>query len=1303
MKKKVQLLFSIALLNAMLLLTCAAIAQDRSVLMNETFDYSVGTLPPGWSVIGLGASAWGVYYASSAGGAAPEMRMTYDNFNGDSRLMTQVMNSGDATSLKLSLNIFFYYYSLSPIIKIGYSTDNGATWNDFWQQTCTGNYGPKLDEHTFNIPANTNFRLGFCFSGDGYNIWDFNFDNVKVESVAPTVPLTGTYYIPAGSPGYPTISAAIADMNQQGVGDGGVTFLVASGFTESVTAPILLTATGTAGNTIVFQKNGPGSNPMITRTDAGTIATTAVDAQGDGIIIIQGSDFVTFNGIDVTSQNEGIEYGYYLRKTSTTDACKNVTIKNSVVTMTKGTSPYVCGIYSSNNDAATLPSNFNGITVTSTGGRTENLLIIGNTVQNTHCGIRLRGFNHTVAPYEFLDQNNIVGQSGAGNIIQNFGGGSSAQHTSGIYVIYQTNAKMNFNTVDNAAGGGIPSISNLHGIYLNGTVGGGDVQINNNSVKLAQESTSWVYSIINNAVTCSSIEIKNNLFSFGQYKSTAPSYLIYNSSATNNVTVTGNSNLPFTKSSSGNLIGYYCVPAMTHPTGGKADISNNTFSDITMNGGTFTGISHSTNNQVITIANNSISNLVNSGNIVGILQGRGNAGSTVSNNIIENWTGGGNFTGISAGNPASLGVSVFNNTVRDITTTNTGASLYVYGILTTFGNPCSIYKNNVYNLEANNSNATVYGIFVGSSYGTSVHNIYNNFVSDLRTPITNAAINLAGISVLYGTTSNVFNNTVYLNATSTGALFGSAALYAAGGAVNPVLDMRNNVLVNLSTPNGTGVTAAYRRSTTTLTTYSINSNANCFYAGTPGPNNLIFFDGTTPYQTLSNYQTLVAPRDAASFTENPPFINVATPPYDLHMMTSVPTLCDGGALPITSPIVITDDFDGDLRSATTPDVGADEFDIVPVVHNISLPAGWSGVSSYISPVNPDMGTILSPIMNNLILISNFSGMYYPAGGIFTLNTWDDHSGYVINMSNTATLPIGITEVTNKTVNLSEGWNLIPVLSSSPCNTVDLFDGVGGLDIVKDVAGNGVYWPAYGINSIAYLQPGKAYYVRMNTGGNINFASSDNTNFKPTLPEFSQTPWNKVVNTPASHLVAFMAGLSPVKPGDIIGGFTPEGICAGATEISNPDEAFALTLNADDADSPEKEGFISGNPINYKLYRPATGEIFELAVIYDQNMNTGLFEFNGISRITDVRMLVTGISDAESGNLKIYPNPSTGHFTIEGMNKNVNVRVFNAFGEEVYHGGVRLPAQIKISDQPKGVYYVRMETAGSIKTEKMVIQ
>ena len=99
--------------------------------------------------------------------------------------------------------------------------------------------------------------------------------------------LTGIRNI--GSPGpndYPTIAAAIADLNTWGVGPGGVTFNIAAGYTETFLSPLAgtITATGTAANPVVFQKNGSGADPLITAA-IGTTTNT------DGIIKISGGDY----------------------------------------------------------------------------------------------------------------------------------------------------------------------------------------------------------------------------------------------------------------------------------------------------------------------------------------------------------------------------------------------------------------------------------------------------------------------------------------------------------------------------------------------------------------------------------------------------------------------------------------------------------------------------------------------------------------------------------------------------------------------------------------------------------------------------------------------------------------------------------------------------------------------------------------------------------------------------------------------------------------------------------------------------
>src|SRR5579862_416897 len=75
--------------------------------------------------------------------------------------------------------------------------------------------------------------------------------------------LTGVKTIPGD---YATVSLAVTAVNSLGAGAGGVTFNVAAGYTDTITATISLTATGTAANPIIFQKDPAttGANPIIT-------------------------------------------------------------------------------------------------------------------------------------------------------------------------------------------------------------------------------------------------------------------------------------------------------------------------------------------------------------------------------------------------------------------------------------------------------------------------------------------------------------------------------------------------------------------------------------------------------------------------------------------------------------------------------------------------------------------------------------------------------------------------------------------------------------------------------------------------------------------------------------------------------------------------------------------------------------------------------------------------------------------------------------------------------------------------------
>ncbi|TAG03005.1 MAG: hypothetical protein EAZ44_06605 [Cytophagia bacterium] len=141
--------------------------------------------------------------------------------------------------------------------------------------------------------------------------------------------------------------------------------------------------------------------------------------------------------------------------------------------------------------------------------------------------------------------------------------------------------------------------------------------------------------------------------------------------------------------------------------------------------------------------------------------------------------------------------------------------------------------------------------------------------------------------------------------------------------------LRNNIIVNTSTANGGGFTVAHRRADTNNENFSTASNNNLLYAGVPSASNLIMYNSTASYSTLASYQTLMGTRESASVSELRTWQSTAGSSADfLKYSTTVASLADGTGANIPS---YTDDFIGTARNATTPDMGAWELTIVPLL------------------------------------------------------------------------------------------------------------------------------------------------------------------------------------------------------------------------------------------------------------------------------------------------------------------------------------------------------------------------------------
>ncbi len=225
-----------------------------------------------------------------------------------------------------------------------------------------------------------------------------------------------------------------------------------------------------------------------------------------------------------------------------------------------------------------------------------------------------------------------------------------------------------------------------------------------------------------------------------------------------------------------------------------------------------------------------------------------------------------------------------------------------------------------------------FGIQLNNGGSTTISNsvrIQNSYVYDLRAPRSTASgtstgpavqgMNLQAVSGLVN--YELYYNTVLLdsNATPAGAATHSTNLFW-GNFGNGTLDLRNNVLVNM-TKSGTGRNSVLFGSTgTNFLKLAATTNNNLLYADTAQVLDVIGYNGAADYVTLADYKTYVSPRDTFAVTEIVPFMSYAAP-VNPRINTSSPTLVDNGGAPIAG---ITTDYYGTSRNANTPDIGAEE-------------------------------------------------------------------------------------------------------------------------------------------------------------------------------------------------------------------------------------------------------------------------------------------------------------------------------------------------------------------------------------------
>jgi len=797
-----------------------------------------------------------------------------------------------------------------------------------------------------------------------------------------------------------------------------------SNWTGGTTTLTVMSVTGGAstlsGNTLSNMTTASGTAPIVAINSGASGAMVITNNLLSGLVSASGSNVNSFTGI-------------------TNNAGTDVTITgNTIIGCTAG---------------GTGLSIFTGIAAVTAGSGT--LTISGNNIiSGTNAGIGATATFTAISNGATFATANISNNIIRSNTVTSISAPFTAISNTGIVT---TAVNINNNQLGNEDGGlvtfsGVTSSGALLGISNTASAISCALSIQNNDIRgiLHSGAGSSAHTYIINTATALLQNICNNTFTNLNVNTTGNVTFLSNSvsmpvSGVQNV----NSNAivtAFAKTGAGGIVTLFTSIAATSNNNVTVSNNSNNFSNITVNGSTtiagWINTDAGTGNVTKTIDGNTFANWTagtGTGAITVLSVGITSPNNTISNNNINTISSAGSITGIvsAAGND-----NIFLDTIHSLISSGTLATV-VNGISITAGTFKNIYRNTIYNLQANNiSTGSVNGILVSGTATDQVVTLYNNIIGDLKATAANGANTICGISVTntgLRSVTNVFFNTINLSATSSGGTFGTSGIYHAASAVanTGALDLRNNIIVNQSTFKGSGLTVAFRRSAGSagmLANYASTSNNNLFYAGTPGVNNLIYNDGTSSAQTLAVYKAgafiagTIAPRDLASISENLTFMNTTgTDPNFLKLANGTVTFMESGAVNIPG---ITTDKIGGIRAGnpgypaqlngggTAPDMGAFEFDgFVPhlSISNSNSNGYYESLTSAFNAINAQDQTSKNILISILSSTNETVSSNLNAGNWTSLNVFPIVTGLTLVGNLNGTSLINLNGADNVTI------------------------------------------------------------------------------------------------------------------------------------------------------------------------------------------------------------------------------------------------------------------------------------------------
>ncbi len=394
--------------------------------------------------------------------------------------------------------------------------------------------------------------------------------------------------------------------------------------------------------------------------------------------------------------------------------------------------------------------------------------------------------------------------------------------------------------------------------------------------------------------------------------------------------------------------------------------------------------------------------------------------------------------------------------------------------------------------------------------------------------------------------------------------------------------------------------------------------------------------------------------------------------------------------------------------------------------SIILNPGWNTISAYIEPRDTDLSVVFGEIKDNINIVSNNAGnVFWPEYGINEIGEWNSLEGYSVFMHEADTLTVSghqlLPEETS--VTLVRGWNKTAYLHENPLPVRTALENIEhNVELVANNSGD-IYWPAYDVNSLGYMEPGQGYRIFMNETIELYYPSSAEVQpriagtgeIKSAESGNQQTPKHyKVKHRNTGSSAILLVESNDFENNDEIGVWTRNGDLVGSGIVING--RAPVTVWGKNEFTGELTSGAEQREELYLTHWSALEDKQTTLTIHELTTLSGIMQGEGTLYYDNNSVVIASVGMNTDTPLNYsleqnYPNPFNPTTTIQyriPRDESVTLKVYNLLGQKVktlvdeQQRAGSYEIEFRADNLASGVYFYRLIAGNYTEIKRMIL-